>query len=136
MTRFKYKISVHAIKMFLILSEIDFCILTLYLLLTFMKIKKFTRNTEDFTCEICNKFVQGDGYTNHCPFCFFSKHVDINPGDRAAGCGGMMKPIAYTKNSKKGIVLVHKCLKCGQHKNNKLTDNDNLENLLKIFHQG
>ena len=31
-------------------------------------------------------------YTNHCPRCLYSKHVDINPGDRAEQCDGMMEP--------------------------------------------
>ena len=46
--------------------------------------KKFERNREDFTCNNCELFVQGDGYTDHCPSCLYSKHVDINPGDRQA----------------------------------------------------
>ena len=28
--------------------------------------------------------MKGNGYTNHCPKCLWSKHVDINPGDRGA----------------------------------------------------
>ena len=55
--------------------------------------KKFQRTIEDFTCEQCNFAVKGNGYTNHCPKCLWSKHVDVNPGDRAATCGGLMEPI-------------------------------------------
>ena len=43
----------------------------------------FTRKVEDFTCEHCGREVHGNGYTNHCPHCLHSKHVDVNPGDRA-----------------------------------------------------
>jgi hypothetical protein len=55
--------------------------------------KLFTKTVEDFVCEHCGEKVVGDGYTNHCPKCLWSKHVDINPGDRASECQGMMKPI-------------------------------------------
>ena len=51
----------------------------------------FIRKTEDFICEHCGREVRGNGYTNHCPYCLWSKHVDINPGDRAAGCGGLKR---------------------------------------------
>ena len=57
--------------------------------------KKFTKRKENFICENCGHFVVGNGFTNHCPNCFFSKHVDINPGDRLCSCNGLMKPIEY-----------------------------------------
>ncbi len=100
-----------------------------------MATKKFYRNKEDFICEMCGEFIQGNGYTNHCPICFYSKHVDVNPGDRASGCNGLMQPISYKTDGKKGLVLTHKCLKCREYKNNKLADTDNVENLLNIFSQ-
>ncbi|MFA6992594.1 MAG: RNHCP domain-containing protein, partial [Candidatus Gracilibacteria bacterium] len=40
--------------------------------------KRFSRTIEDFVCEKCGAKVKGDGYTNHCPKCLWSKHVDIN----------------------------------------------------------
>jgi hypothetical protein len=95
--------------------------------------KKFYRNKENFICEVCSAFIQGNGYTNHCSVCFYSKHVDINPGDRAAKCKGLMKPISYNKDSKKGLILIHKCLKCGEYKSNKLANTDSIENLLNAF---
>lgn len=98
-----------------------------------MQNKKFSRKIEDFTCENCHHFMSGSGYTNHCSQCFYSKHVDINPGDRANECGGMMKPVAYKIDKKKGIVLTHLCLKCNAEKNNKLSDNDEVDQLLKVF---
>ena len=55
--------------------------------------KLFQKTVEDFICEHCGNKVAGDGYTNHCPNCLWSKHVDVNPGDRAAICGGMMKAV-------------------------------------------
>jgi len=42
---------------------------------------KFTKIDEEFICENCGIKVQALGYScrNHCPYCLFSKHVDINP---------------------------------------------------------
>jgi hypothetical protein len=76
--------------------------------------------------------VKGDGYTNHCPKCLWSKHVDVNPGDRAAECGGMMKPIVVEGTARKEI-LIHECIKCGYQKRNKLSKNDNFDEVLKII---
>lgn len=93
--------------------------------------KNFIRTKEDFICENCNFPVIGDGYTNHCPVCLYSKHVDIHPGDRRASCFGLMEPIDF--EIKKGIyVIIHKCQKCGYQKKNKTTKNDNLKILLSI----
>src|SRR3989344_2693847 len=60
----------------------------------------FKKVIEDFTCEHCDTFVEGDGYTNHCPKCLWSLHVDNEPGDRANNCNGLMEPfgILYTTN--------------------------------------
>ena len=54
--------------------------------------KKFTKRVEDFICEKCGTKNVGTGFTNHCFKCLWSKHVDINPGDRAESCQGMMEP--------------------------------------------
>jgi hypothetical protein len=56
----------------------------------------FKKTKEDFVCEHCGKPVVGNGYTNHCPECLWSKHVDVNPGDRAATCLGLMEPVGVT----------------------------------------
>lgn len=91
----------------------------------------FKRKIEDFACGNCGQKVKGDGYTNHCPKCLWSKHVDINPGDRVAGCGGMMRPVrAETKKGEYDII--HKCVKCGYEKRNKMSPKDNFEEILKI----
>lgn len=71
----------------------------------------FTRRKEDFVCEHCGAQVEGNGYTNHCPKCLWSKHVDIHPGDRAAMCDGMMEPIAL-EGSTPDYRIVHRCTKC------------------------
>ena len=95
-----------------------------------MDSRKFTRTIEDFVCEQCGQTVKGDGYTNHCPDCLFSKHVDINPGDRAEECQGLMEPIAVEIKSGEYTIL-HRCLRCGFERKNKATDKDNFEELAK-----
>ncbi len=86
----------------------------------------FVRKKEDFTCEHCSKAVIGNGYTNHCPECLYSKHVDVDPGDRLAECGGMMKAthIVYERGE---WVLTHRCETCGHTKRNKTTTGDNMD---------
>lgn len=93
--------------------------------------KKFQRKKEDFVCEHCGKEVKGSGYTNHCPFCLWSKHVDINPGDRAASCGGMMKPTRVEIKKNKYSIINH-CEKCGHEKRNKIAGNDDFDEVIKV----
>ena len=75
--------------------------------------KKFTRCVEDFDCAHCGAHVSGNGYTNHCPNCLYSRHVDNNPGDRAAGCRGLMRPIAAAPAGDR-FIITHKCEKCAK----------------------
>ncbi|MEX0910484.1 MAG: RNHCP domain-containing protein [Candidatus Paceibacterota bacterium] len=90
---------------------------------------RFKRQVEDFVCVFCGAKVEGDGYTNHCPLCLWSLHVDIDPGDRASLCGGHMEPIKL--DQKRGeFVITHKCLKCGHLKPNKISSADRVEEYL------
>ena len=93
--------------------------------------KKFTRTKENFVCENCGKKVTGDGYTNHCPFCLFSKHVDINPGDRREKCQGLMKPISLEKRGENFYIL-QRCQKCNFYRRNKTQKEDNFNKLVEI----
>ena len=93
--------------------------------------KNFARKIEDFTCENCGAHVVGNGYTNHCPHCLYSKHVDINPGDRASDCQGLMKPVGI-ENTGKGIVIILRCCMCGSEKKNKAAENDNMDMIIKV----
>lgn len=63
-------------------------------------------------CEHCGAEVQGGGYTNHCPKCLYSKHVDKDPGDRAESCGGLMEPIRIEGPATEPRII-HRCVKCG-----------------------
>ena len=94
----------------------------------------FIRRQEDFVCGHCGKTVKGNGYTNHCPDCLYSKHVDVNPGDRAAECGGLMRPVRVELR-KNEMIITHECLKCGYRKVNKAAPEDNFELLLKLMQE-
>jgi rubrerythrin len=94
-------------------------------------IKGFIKNKEDFTCENCGALVIGDGYTNHCPQCLYSKHVDVAPGDRLAPCGGLMKPTAVS-GSTNHVVITHTCQICGFVRNNKLQKEDSVDALVQV----
>ena len=81
--------------------------------------RKFQRRIEDFICEHCGRAVTGNGYTNHCPHCLYSKHVDIAPGDRAAECGGLMRPVG--SELKNGFYFVMQaCQRCGFRRRNRI----------------
>ena len=97
-----------------------------------MKRKNFIKVKEDFVCEFCYTRVSGDGYTNHCPECLYSKHVDeLTPGDRSAKCAGLMKPIASQIKSGK-LIVFHQCLMCQKITRNKTARNDNQEKLIEL----
>ena len=76
-----------------------------------------------FICEHCGRAVlpvDNGGYRNHCPFCLYSKHVDIAPGDRRSACQGLMLPIGMRYKPGKGYQIVHRCLVCGHRFVNKV----------------
>ena len=91
----------------------------------------FMRQKEDFICDFCGLHNTGDGYTNHCCNCLYSKHVDIEPGDRLSACGGLMKPV-YVSYTARDSYISHKCLKCGFEKKNKVQTNDSVEAMVLI----
>ena len=93
--------------------------------------KKFTKRIEDFECAHCGAFVNGNGYTNHCPKCLWSKHVDNNPGDRQSTCGGLMEPVSVTPN-KDGYIITHKCQKCGKTIKQHSAENDDIDTIISI----
>jgi hypothetical protein len=92
---------------------------------------RFRRKIEDFICAQCGAQVAGDGYTNHCPKCLYSLHVDIMPGDRAAGCGGLMVPVRV-EVKKGGWVIWHRCQVCGHEHPNKSRPEDDSDALRAI----
>ncbi len=96
-----------------------------------MTMPNFKRTIENFTCKNCKKKVKGNGYTNHCPKCLYSEHVDIYPGDRLEQCGGLMEPV-FLELEKKGYKITHRCIKCGQTRNCKSAPEDSVDALVKL----
>ena len=88
--------------------------------------KNFTMIDEDFICENCHQEVKALGYTarDHCPYCLYSKHVDIMPGDRQNPCKGPLKPVGI-ENFKDTYKILYKCSSCNTlHKNIMAKDDD------------
>jgi rubrerythrin len=96
-----------------------------------MMSRKFQRKIEDFVCEYCGAKIKGNGYTDHCPKCLWSKHVDISPGDREADCKGLMKPIGVEIKNKEYIIH-YKCTECGYEHRVKSAPEDSFEEILKL----
>lgn len=95
---------------------------------------------QSFVCKHCCKHVHAltnGSYRNHCPYCLYSMHVDIQPGDRNQTCHGLMRPIGVIFNSKKGMQLLHECMNCGAKKANVIAQNtvqeDNYELILQLI---
>lgn len=81
----------------------------------------FTKNDSGFICAHCGIAVEplGSSSRDHCPFCLYSMHVDIVPGDRASDCGGQLEPVAAEVDARRGYVIIYRCKKCGAIKRNK-----------------
>jgi hypothetical protein len=91
----------------------------------------FKRTVEDFVCEHCGALIHGDGYTNHCSRCLHSKHVDIDPGDRAAECRGLMVPVDVLVE-RGDRVLVHRCATCGAERRCRTAAEDDVDVMNEI----
>ncbi len=94
--------------------------------------KNFSKNVEDFDCLKCGFHVIGTGYTDHCPKCLYSMHVDINPGDRECACRGLMKPVKVSLGRSGTFTIYYVCEKCGISKRVKASDMDDKERLFLI----
>ena len=96
------------------------------------KRKHFIKKKEDFICRVCDTRVVGTGYTNHCPNCLYSLHVDESvPGDRTSECEGLMKPVGVEMKRGK-YFIVHKCQRCGKKMRNKVAEGDSFEAVVKL----
>ena len=72
--------------------------------------KRLKMKDEEFVCENCGKKVLPLKYSarDHCPYCLYSKHVDIMPGDRLNECKGLLKPIGIEK-FKDTYKIIYRC---------------------------
>ena len=91
---------------------------------------------DTFVCKVCGRTVvpdgAGSGHRNHCPYCLSSCHLDIEPGDRAADCGGIMEPIAVWVRKNGEWALIHRCKTCGTLSSNRIAADDNPAKLLSL----
>jgi rubrerythrin len=88
----------------------------------------FKKNKENFVCRKCGKKTIGSGYSDHCPSCLWSRHVDIWPGDRKNKCRGLMEPVAASVK-KDDYLIYYQCQKCGYCHRVKSALNDNFKRL-------
>jgi hypothetical protein len=83
------------------------------------------RIDEAFRCQHCDRDVPPgiSRVRDHCPWCLRSLHVDVVPGDRAAGCGGVMDPFALELGGRAEAVIRYRCRLCGyEHRNRAALD--------------
>lgn len=95
--------------------------------------KKFNEIDDEFICENCGKKVPKLVYSSrdHCPFCLYSKHVDINPGDRMNNCKGLLVPIDIEK-FKNTYKIIYKCNKCQKLHKNIMAKDDSIEKIINL----
>lgn len=92
--------------------------------------------TDMFVCGLCGRAVAPDGagskHRNHCPYCLSSRHLDVEPGDRAANCGGLMEPIAVWVRKNGEWAIIHRCRICGALSSNRIAADDNPMKLMSL----
>lgn len=95
--------------------------------------KKFTMRDEEFICLNCGKKVERLNYTarDHCPYCLYSVHIDINPGDRLNTCLGLLKPIGIEK-FKDSYKIIYQCNKCHNYHKNIMANDDDMNLIIKL----
>ncbi len=99
--------------------------------------RHYRKNTnESFICRVCGAAVNpgeaGSDYRNHCPKCLSSVHLDIEPGDREADCGGVMEPISVWTRKSGEWAIIHRCKRCGALSSNRIAGDDNPVLLMSI----
>ena len=91
---------------------------------------------DTFTCKVCGRPVvaagAGGGHRNHCPNCLSSLHLDIEPGDREADCGGIMDPVGVWVRKNGEWAIIHRCRRCGHLSSNRVAADDNPMKLMSI----
>ena len=89
-----------------------------------------------FFCKVCGQPVSldaaGSRHRNHCPHCLSSLHLDNLPGDRSAGCGGIMEPIGIWVRKDGEWAIIHRCQTCGRLSSNRSAGDDNPLKLLEL----
>jgi hypothetical protein len=89
-----------------------------------------------FSCRYCHALVavppSGTKHRNHCPHCLWSLHVEVERGDRGAGCGGLMEPVGVWVKTNREWSLFHRCERCGHFSVNRIAGDDTQVALLSL----
>lgn len=93
----------------------------------------FIQNNQEFVCLHCGKKVEKHPTSsrNHCNYCLYSLHVDVDPGDRNNGCKGLMKPVGIEVKDK-GINILFECTTCKTVKRTVSAPDDNEGALIQL----
>ena len=98
--------------------------------------RSHVKPSSSFRCVHCRLDVPtdapGTAHRNHCPNCLWSRHLDIDPGDRESDCLASMEPIAITVRKDGEWVLIHRCNGCGTLSSNRIAGDDNPLLLVRI----
>ncbi len=108
-----------------------------------------SESKDEFKCTNCgsmvslNREVSGVNNRNHCPYCLWSRHLDLRKaGDRQSTCRGRMEPLGLTvkhtlkryQTEKQGeLMLIHRCAACGKLSINRVAGDDNTIMLNDLF---
>ena len=79
---------------------------------------------EPFICKNCGRLVVETGAG--------TQHLDDEPGDRAANCGGVMEPVAVWIQKNGEWKLIHRCKICGVLHSNRIAADDNPLKLMSL----
>lgn len=93
----------------------------------------FKELNEKFICVNCgaNVDLHPTSSRDHCNQCLYGLHVDINPGDRANDCCGVLIPIGLRQRNGKSQI-VYRCSSCGAVTYCVVAPDDNDERLLEL----
>lgn len=99
-------------------------------------IENTTSAASSFQCHHCQEPIEqsapGTKHRNHCPRCLWSVHLDNHSGDRAAGCGEIMEPVAVQVRPNGEWLLIHRCRQCHTLHANRIAGDDNELALLSL----
>ena len=92
--------------------------------------------SDSFVCKVCGRLVvsagAGSSHRNPCPYRLNSLHLDDEPGDREADCGGIMDPIGVWVRKNGEWAIIHRCRRCGHLSSNRVAADDNPMILMSI----
>jgi len=91
---------------------------------------------DSFNCKFCGRLAvshgAGSAHRNYCPNCLSSLHLDNEPGDREADCGGIMEAIGIWVKKGGEWAIIHRCKQCGQLNTNRVAADDNPLKLMSV----